>query len=100
MRSKLLSSRERDGLALERRETDRFCFEGGVSVQKTLPFGRPEQVREEVEFLISTLEKRGGYIRGPSHVIQAGTPPENISAMFETALNFYPLRDRSRAGGG
>ena len=69
---------------------ERLSFEGGVSVQKTLPFGTPEQVREEVEFLITTLGKGGGYILGPSHAIQAGTPPENILAMFETALNCRP----------
>ena len=69
---------------------DRLCFEGGVSVQKTLPFGTPDQVREEVEHLISTLGRNGGYILGPSHCIQAGTPPENIYAMFETARSFYP----------
>ena len=30
--------------------------------------------------------KGGGYILGPSHAIQAGTPPENVWAMFDTAL--------------
>lgn len=70
-----------------------LCFEGGVSVQRTLPFGTPTQVREEVEHLISTLGKGGGYILGPSHAIQAGTPPENILAMFETArLPFHAPR--------
>jgi uroporphyrinogen-III decarboxylase len=35
----------------------------------------------------------GGYILGPSHAIQAGTPPENIVAMFDTALGrYYPLQ--------
>ena len=67
-----------------------LCFEGGVSVQRTLPFGTPDQVREEVQHLITTLGKNGGYILGPSHAIQAGTPPENILAMFETGLSFYP----------
>lgn len=67
-----------------------LSFQGGVSVQQTLPFGTPDQVREEVEHLISTLGKNGGYILGPSHCIQAGTPPENIYAMFETARSFYP----------
>ncbi len=68
-----------------------LCFEGGVSVQKTLPFGTRQQVEEEVRYLISTLGKNGGYILGPAHVIQAGTPPENIFAMFETARNYYPF---------
>ncbi|MFA7246465.1 MAG: hypothetical protein WC169_04785 [Dehalococcoidia bacterium] len=34
----------------------------------------------------------GGYILGPSHCVQAGTPPENIYAMLETALSYYPHR--------
>jgi len=69
---------------------DRLCFEGGVSVQTTLPFGTPEQVRCEVEELITVLGREGGYILGPSHAIQAGTPAENIVAMFDTAASFYP----------
>jgi uroporphyrinogen decarboxylase len=64
---------------------DRLSFEGGVSVQKTLPFGTSDQVRGEVQHLVSTLGKNGGYILGPSHYIQAGTPAENIYTMFETA---------------
>jgi uroporphyrinogen decarboxylase len=33
------------------------------------------------------LGKQGGYILGPSHVIQDGTPPENIVALFDTAAD-------------
>ncbi|MBC8492974.1 MAG: uroporphyrinogen-III decarboxylase-like protein, partial [Chloroflexi bacterium] len=50
-----------------------------------------EDVRQEVEKLIRVLGKGGGYILGPSHAIQAGTPAENIVAMFDTALNFCPI---------
>jgi len=67
------------------------CFEGGVSVQTTLPFGSQEDIRREVSKLITVLGKNGGYVLGPSHAIQAGTPPENIVAMFDTAKNFYPF---------
>jgi len=81
-----------DPVALKARHGKRLCFQGGVSVQKTLPFGNTRQVREEVERLISVLGRNGGYILGPSHAIQAGTPPENIFVMFETALNYYPFR--------
>ena len=63
-----------------------LCFEGGVSVQKTLPLGTADDVREEVRELIRLLGRSGGYILGPAHVIQAGTPAENILAMFDTAL--------------
>jgi uroporphyrinogen decarboxylase len=84
------SARGMDAGELKRRFGDRLCFEGGVSVQTTLPFGTVEDVRSEVEHLIAILGRNGGYILGPSHAIQAGTPPENILAMFDTALNFCP----------
>ena len=80
-----------DPASLKRDFGDRLCFEGGVSVQKTLPFGTADHVRAEVCHLISTLGESGGYILGPSHVIQAGTPPENIVAMFDAALSYYPF---------
>ena len=80
-----------DPVVLKESYGDRLCFEGGVSVQTTLPFGTPEQVRQEVERLISVLGKGGGYILGPSHAIQAGTPAANIVAAFDTAASFYPF---------
>ena len=45
----------------------------------------PDDVRREVEERISVLGRNGGYILGPSHAIQAGTPPENVLALFDTA---------------
>ena len=69
---------------------DRLCFEGGVSVQTTLPFGSPADVRREVEELIEILGVDGGYVLGPSHAIQAGTPPENVLALFDTAQEYNP----------
>jgi uroporphyrinogen decarboxylase len=71
---------------------DRLCFEGGVSVQTTLPFGSVEDIQRETYELMRVLGKNGGYILGPSHAVQAGTPPENVLAMFDTALNDYPYR--------
>lgn len=80
-----------DPLELKLRTGERLCYEGGVSVQTTLPFGTAKDVRREVEELITVLGKNGGYVLGPSHAIQAGTPPENIVAMFDTASSFYPF---------
>jgi len=80
-----------DPAALKDGFGDRLCFQGGVSVQTTLPFGSPEDVRQEVHQRISVLGRGGGYILGPSHWIQAGTPAANIVAMFDTARSFYPF---------
>ncbi|MGD0092126.1 MAG: uroporphyrinogen decarboxylase family protein [Planctomycetota bacterium] len=74
-----------DPAALKEQYGERLCFEGGVSVQSTLPFGTPEAVRQEVRERVRVLGRNGGYILGPSHAIQAGTPPENILALFDTA---------------
>jgi len=74
-----------DPVKLKTKFGDRLCFEGGVSVQKTLPFGTAEDVREEVRERMRVLGTNGGYILGPAHIIQDGTPPENIVAMFDEA---------------
>ena len=79
-----------DPVALKRDFGDRLCFQGGVSVQRTLPFGTVEDVRREVEERIRVLGRNGGYILGPSHAIQAGTPPENVVALFDTATRVRP----------
>jgi uroporphyrinogen decarboxylase len=80
-----------DPVDLKQRFGDRLCFEGGVSVQTTLPFGSVADVQDEVRHLIRTLGENGGYVLGPSHNIQAGTPPENIVALFDTAASYYPF---------
>lgn len=74
-----------DPVALKAEHGDRLCFEGGISVQKTLPFGTPDEVRQEVIERAAVLGAGGGYVLGPSHAIQADTPPENIVALFDTA---------------
>jgi uroporphyrinogen decarboxylase len=81
-----------DPVAMKRGWGERLCFAGGVSVQTTLPFGTVEEVRAEVRERIDVLGEGGGYILGPSHWIQASTPPENIVAMFETARDHRPSR--------
>ncbi|MBN1676682.1 MAG: hypothetical protein JXR37_36900 [Kiritimatiellae bacterium] len=81
-------ARGMDPVALKQQYGDRLCFEGGISVQSTLPFGSVADVVREVEERIAVLGAGGGYILGPSHAIQAGTPPENIVALFDTAGRF------------
>jgi uroporphyrinogen decarboxylase len=81
------SARGMDPVEMKSSYGDRLCFEGGISVQTTLPFGTVEEVIEETRERIRVLGQAGGYILGPSHAIQAGTPAENVLAMFETAVH-------------
>ena len=61
---------------------------GGVDTQKTLPFGTPSQVREEVLRRCEVFAPGGGFVFNAVHNIQAGTPVENIVAMLEAVRQF------------
>jgi uroporphyrinogen decarboxylase len=77
-----------DPAALKKKFGDRLCFMGGIDVQSTLPFGTPEEVRQEVRQRIATVGKSGGLILAPTHHVQLDTPVENLLAMVEEAKNF------------
>lgn len=62
---------------------EKVIFHGGVDNQYTLPFGTPEEVRQEVRDNLRILGAGGGYILAPCHNIQPNTPIENILAMYE-----------------
>ncbi len=69
---------------LGKRFGGKLCFFGGADVQETLPHGTPQQVKEEVRYLIKTFGKyKGGYIGSTSHTILPDTPLKNIEALFE-----------------
>jgi uroporphyrinogen decarboxylase len=67
-----------------------LSFWGTVSVQRTMPFGTPDQVREEVRTRIRTAGRGGGLILAPAHVLGPEVPWENIVAFFEAADSTPP----------
>lgn len=63
---------------------DQLCFWGSVDLQQTLPFGTPQEVKDEVLTRLKTIGKDGGLIMGPTHNLQLDTPLENLWALVET----------------
>lgn len=74
---------------LKERFGERIVFwGGGVDTQKTLPFGTPKQVREEVLRACEVFAPGGGFVFNTIHNIQANTPVENVIAMLEAIKEF------------
>jgi len=65
-----------------------LTFWGGISVQKTLPFGTKEEVEEEVVKCIRVLGNNNGYILGPSHDMTSDIPLENFDTLL-SAIERY-----------
>lgn len=56
---------------------------GGVDTQKTLPFGAPDEIRRQVRQRIDVFGRGGGFVFNTVHNVQAGTPAENLVALYE-----------------
>lgn len=61
---------------------------GGVNTQSVLPFGTPEEVREEVRRRVTDLKPGGGFVFATVHNIQRDVPAANVVACFDAANEF------------
>lgn len=60
----------------------RLAFHGGMSTQRTLPFGTVDDVVAETRRLLE-LGREGGFIFAPAHDVEGDVPVENMLAMIE-----------------
>lgn len=73
-----------DPAKLKDEYADSLCFWGSLDIQKTLPFGTPGEVRNEVLLRLRTLGRGGGLVIGPTHNLQLDTPLDNFWTMIKT----------------
>jgi hypothetical protein len=74
------------------REGQELTIVAGVSVTRTLPFGTPARVREELSWLVEHAPRTGLFL-GVSSSVTPGVPWENIEALVE-GLQHYRRHGR------
>lgn len=79
---------------------EKLAFCGLISTQRTLPHGTVDDCRAEARHRIDVIAEGGGYIFAPAHCIQAGTPVENVLAVYGEALGRPVTRVTEVTGGG
>ncbi len=87
-----------DVAEIMKRYRGRLSFYGGISTQRTLPYGSPDDVREEARRLIA-LGHEGGLILSPAHAVEGDVPLENMLAMIEEVkkqADYPPENENSR----
>jgi uroporphyrinogen decarboxylase len=64
----------------------RLAFHGGLSTQRTLPFGTVATVEHDARRLLE-LGRDGGYIFAPAHDVEGDVPLENMLVAIEVVQN-------------
>ena len=78
-----------DGETIAEQWGERISFWAGMDVQHVLQEGTPEQVREEVRWMIDTYDgPDGGLVLASGNGIVAGTPYENIGAYLDECFRY------------
>ncbi|MCX6089457.1 MAG: methyltransferase [Candidatus Atribacteria bacterium] len=79
-----ISAVNMDPGSLKKEYGELFTFwGGGIDTQHTLPFGTPEDIRQEVKHLIDVFRPGGGFVWNTVHNLQANIPQENLITLFE-----------------
>jgi uroporphyrinogen decarboxylase len=72
-----------DPYQIKKQFGSQLSFYGGVSIQRLLPYGTPQQISAEVSRLIDEVGQGGGFIIAPSHDMPGDIPLENLLAFIE-----------------
>lgn len=67
---------------------DRLSFWGTMGTQEMLPYGNPDEVREEALSRLVKCGEQGGLCIGPTHLVEPEVPWENLMAIKE-AVEIY-----------
>jgi hypothetical protein len=74
---------------------EELLFFTGLSVSRTLPFGTPEDLRQEVEYFFDFTGGGRGMYLFTSNVSGVEVPPENLAVAYHHVKTFQPGRQRA-----
>jgi len=79
--------------SLKSKYGDRIVFCGAIDTHRVLPFGTPDEVRDEVKRVIQMMAPGGGFMLGAVHTVMNDVPAENVLAMVDAVQEFgcYPV---------
>ena len=66
---------------------DKLTIWGGISTQRLLPVGTPQEVADTTRRTMDIMGKGGGYIAAPTHAMPGDIPVENVLAMLDVFRN-------------
>lgn len=75
-----------DPYDLKRRYGRDITFWGGLGSQSVIPFGTPEEIKDEVMRLCREMGRGGGYVLAPAKALQPETSSANAAAVLEAFL--------------
>ncbi|MBM3732030.1 MAG: hypothetical protein FJW24_00965 [Acidimicrobiia bacterium] len=86
----------KDQVGIKQKYGKDIALIGGLDVQRLLPRGQVEEVRQGVLNVMKNLAVGGGYIFSPAHYVLADVPVQNIFTLIEAQREFgvygkYPL---------
>ncbi|OXU15427.1 uroporphyrinogen decarboxylase family protein [Sedimentisphaera salicampi] len=67
---------------------DKISFNGTIGTQQLMPFGTPQEVKDQVKKNLDIAGQKGGLFCCPSHVIEPEVPWENIEAYVEACREY------------
>jgi uroporphyrinogen decarboxylase len=83
-----------DIVAVKAAYGDRLALIGNLDLGYTLTRGTPQEVRDEVRYLIQNVAPGGGFLLGSANSVTNYVPLENYQAMLEAAFAYgqYPIQ--------
>ncbi len=67
---------------------DKISFHGTIGTQTVMPFGTPQEVKENVKGNLDIVGSKGGLFVAPTHLLEPEVPWENILAYVEACREY------------